>query len=38
MTLTIENDATLVGAAAPRRRADAGVRTNNEDSDPPDRS
>jgi hypothetical protein len=32
MTLTIENDATLVAALPPRRRADAGVATRDEES------
>jgi hypothetical protein len=38
MTLTIENDATLVAALQQRRRADAGVTMGEEDSEPSDRS
>ena len=37
MTLTIENDATLVAALQQRRRADAGVTMGDEDSEPRDR-
>jgi hypothetical protein len=38
MTLTIENDATLVAALQQRRRADAEVTMDDEDSEPRDRS